>query len=43
MSSQFYYNQIINKFYDKIKFRNEFRNNEIIPVFIIGLPRSILL
>ena len=40
ISTQFYYNQIISKFYDKIKFRNEFKNIEINPIFIIGLPRS---
>jgi len=43
-SSQFYYNKIISKFYDKINFSNtdekKFKNDEIIPIFIIGLPRS---
>jgi tetratricopeptide (TPR) repeat protein len=43
-SSQFYYNEIISKFYDKINFSNndekKFKNDEIIPIFIIGLPRS---
>ncbi len=40
ISTQFYYDQILSKFYDKLKFKNEFQNNEIIPIFIIGLPRS---
>ncbi len=42
-SSQFYYNQIINKFYNKMKFSNNtkiFMDDKIYPIFIIGLPRS---
>ena len=43
-SSQFYYNQILRKFFDKIKFFNNikkiFLQKKIIPIFIIGLPRS---
>ena len=40
-SSQFYHNEIINKFYNKIQFtniQNTPKNNT--PIFIIGLPRS---
>ena len=40
-SSQFYHNEIINKFYNKIQFTNILntpKNNT--PIFIIGLPRS---
>ncbi len=41
VSSKFYLNEILNKFYNKIKFINtEFINKEITPIFIIGLPRS---
>ena len=42
-SSQFYYNQILNKFYNKIKFSNNKKisvEDKIFPIFIIGLPRS---
>ena len=43
-SSQFYYNQILRKFYDKIKFFDSNKKissqNKITPIFIIGLPRS---
>jgi len=42
-SSQFYYNQILNKFYDKIKFSNNTEisvKDKFFPIFIIGLPRS---
>ena len=43
-SSQFYYNQIVSKFYNKIKFinnhNNKLNNNKIIPIFIVGMPRS---
>ena len=41
VSSQFYLNEIQSKFCNKIKFINtKFINKEIIPIFIIGLPRS---
>jgi tetratricopeptide (TPR) repeat protein len=43
VQSQFYYNKIISQHFDQIKFfgnKNEFENNEITPIFIIGLPRS---
>ena len=44
ISSQFYYNQIVSKFYNKIKFtnnqNNKLNNNKIIPIFIVGMPRS---
>ncbi len=42
-SSQFYYNQIINKFYDKVKFLNSKKisiGDKFFPIYIIGLPRS---
>ena len=43
-SSQFYYQKVINKHFDKIKIKNEdiknINNNKINPIFIIGLPRS---
>ena len=43
-SSQFYYNQILREFYDKITFFNNdkknFSENKIFPIFVIGLPRS---
>ncbi len=43
-SSQFYYNKIINKHFNKIKIINDSKNflkfNNIHPIFIIGLPRS---
>ncbi len=44
-SSQFYYQRIISKKFDKIifnkkKFRDKYENNNIQPIFIIGLPRS---
>ncbi len=42
--SEFYYNQIITKHYDKINFKCELNNKKIFeqskPIFIIGLPRS---
>tara|TARA_B100001250_G_scaffold9666_1_gene8364 strand:+ start:886 stop:2199 length:1314 start_codon:yes stop_codon:yes gene_type:complete len=42
--SEFYYNKIITKYYDKIKFEGDLDNkklfNESKPIFIIGLPRS---
>ena len=44
ISSQYYLNEIISKFYDKLKFINEDKdrkiNTQISPIFIIGLPRS---
>ena len=44
ISSQYYFNEIISKFYDKLKFINEDKerkiNTQISPIFIIGLPRS---
>ena len=44
LSSQFYYNQIINQHFNKIKIKNDHntanKNNDISPIFIIGLPRS---
>ena len=43
MSARFYYNQIINKHYDKIKFINNYESNsksDLMPIFIVGLPRS---
>lgn len=44
MSSQFYYNKIISKFYNKIKIIKNYEitieDNKISPIFIIGLPRS---
>ena len=42
-SSQFYHNQILNKFYDKVKFSNNKKisiGNKFYPIYIIGLPRS---
>ncbi len=44
ISSQFYYNEIIGQFYNKINFKN-YENSNLIdnkfkPIFIIGLPRS---
>ena len=42
-SSQFYYNEIINKFYDKVKFSNSKKislPDKSFPIYIIGLPRS---
>ena len=43
-SSQFYYDLIIKKNFNKIKFinenKNEFKNNKLQPIFVIGLPRS---
>ena len=42
-SAQFYYNKIINNFYNKIQFINNNdpnKNKKYFPIFIIGLPRS---
>ena len=43
-SSQFYYNEIASNFFDKVKIihdkKNFIKNNDINPIFIIGLPRS---
>ena len=41
-SAQFYYNNIISKNYKKIKISNldNYYNNRLNPIFIIGLPRS---
>ena len=43
-SSQFYYNKIINKHFDKVKIlkqnNSKFELSQINPIFIIGLPRS---
>ena len=43
-SSQFYYQKVISKHFDKIKIKNEdiknINKNKINPIFIIGLPRS---
>jgi tetratricopeptide (TPR) repeat protein len=42
-SSQFYYNEIINKFFNKIQFinnKNTKKNKNYTPIFIVGLPRS---
>ena len=43
-SSQFYYNNIISKFYNKLKIikncETNIEDNKISPIFIIGLPRS---
>ena len=43
-SSQFYYDHIIKKNFNKIEFinenKNEFKNNKLQPIFVIGLPRS---
>ena len=43
-SSQFYYQKIISKHFNKIKIKNDdikdISNNKINPIFIIGLPRS---
>ena len=43
-SSQFYYNKIINNFYNKINFigndKDQKKTKNFIPIFIIGLPRS---
>ena len=40
----FYYNKIISKHYDKINFENlgskDFYNKDLLPIFVIGLPRS---
>ena len=46
LSAQFYYNQIISKYFDKIriikknKTINDINNIDIQPIFIVGLPRS---
>ena len=41
VSSQFYYNQIINQHFDKIfTVKDNLKNRNINPIFIIGLPRS---
>ena len=43
MSAEFYYNQIINNNYDKIKFINNYEDtskSDFMPIFIVGLPRS---
>ena len=43
MSGRFYYNQIINNYYDKIRFlknNDNILNSKFTPIFIIGLPRS---
>ena len=43
-SSQFYYNEIASNFFDKVKIvhnkKNFLKNEDIKPIFIIGLPRS---
>ena len=43
-TSQFYYNNIINNFYNKIQFTNNNKHlkktKDFTPIFIIGLPRS---
>ena len=43
-SSQFYYNNIANNFFNKIEFvydnKNIIKDERFIPIFIIGLPRS---
>lgn len=43
-SALFYYNKVINKFYDKIEIKtNDEKSNddkELSPIFIVGLPRS---
>jgi tetratricopeptide (TPR) repeat protein len=43
-TSQFYYEKIINNFFDKIKFKDNRKTleqkNNLLPIFIIGLPRS---
>ena len=43
-TSQFYYEEIINNFYNKIQFTENYNNSKktenYFPVFIIGLPRS---
>ena len=42
-SAQFYYNEIINKFFNKIQFLNNKdtkKNKNYTPIFIVGLPRS---
>ena len=43
-TSQFYYNKIINRYFDKIKFdkidKKSVNQDEYEPIFIIGLPRS---
>ena len=42
-SAQFYYNEIINKFFNKIQFinnKNTKKNKNYTPIFIVGLPRS---
>ena len=42
-SAQFYYNEIINKFFNKIEFlnnKNTKKNKNYTPIFIVGLPRS---
>ena len=43
-SSQFYYKDIASYYYDKVKIisskKNSIRNEDIYPIFIIGLPRS---
>jgi len=46
LSAQFYYNQVINNFYNKFnihdngKKNNKTHNESVNPIFIIGLPRS---
>ena len=43
MSARFFYNQIINNNYDKIKFINNYEDtskSDFMPIFIVGLPRS---
>ena len=46
LSAQFYYNQVINNFYNKLNLQKnnlknkKINNEEVNPIFIIGLPRS---
>ena len=42
LSAQFYYNQVISNFYNKLNIQenNKINNEGVNPIFIIGLPRS---
>ena len=42
LSAQFYYNQVISNFYNKLNIQenNKINNEGVYPIFIIGLPRS---
>ena len=42
LSAQFYYNQVISNFYNKLNIQenHKINNEEVNPIFIVGLPRS---